>query len=73
MPKPPTCIKIIRIVCPNKVKCVPVSTTINPVTQTALVEVNKASRYEISSWVALGKINKSEPIKIITKKLAIKI
>jgi PIN domain nuclease of toxin-antitoxin system len=52
---------------------VPVSTTINPVTQTALVEVNKASRYEISSWVALGKINKSEPIKIITKKLAIKI
>ena len=43
MPRPPNWISTKMIICPKKVKCVPVSTTINPVTQTAEVEVNKAS------------------------------
>ena len=44
------------MVCPKSVKYVAVSTTINPVTQTALVEVNKASTNEIPPTVAIGAI-----------------
>ena len=58
-------------ICPNWVKKLPVSTTIRPVTQTALVEVNKASISVIPEWVALGSISNITPITIMDKKLII--
>ncbi|MNW12205.1 hypothetical protein D3C71_2098350 [compost metagenome] len=46
-------------------KSEPVSTTANPVTQTAEVEVNKASSQEmLSPFDAAGKASNREPIKI---------
>jgi hypothetical protein len=53
------------------VKKVPVSTTIRPVTHTALVEVNIASMSVIPECVALGSINNRNPITIMAKKLII--
>jgi hypothetical protein len=50
-----------------------VSTTNSPVTQTALTEVKKESRYDKGSVCALGSINKPEPISMIIKKLDEKI
>ena len=44
MPNPPICISVRIIICPNNVKCNPVSYTISPVTQVAEVEVNTAPR-----------------------------
>ena len=58
--------------CPVNVKVVPVSTTVNPVTHTALVEVNKASVKLIPSYVALGNLSKTAPNKMMNKKLAAK-
>jgi hypothetical protein len=49
-----------------------VSTTISPVTQTALVDVNNASINEIPLYVAFGSINNKVPARIIDKKLKIK-
>ena len=43
MPNPPTWIRPRMTACPNPVQYVGVSTTVNPVTHTALVEVNNAS------------------------------
>lgn len=57
------------MILPNVVNAVAVSTTINPVTHTALVDVNKASRKEIGWICALGSINNPEPIMMINKKL----
>ena len=42
MPSPPTCISIKITICPNRLKAA-VSTVLNPVTQTAEVEMNSAS------------------------------
>jgi len=42
-PNPPTCISTARKNCPNGVNVFPASTAINPVTQTALVDVYRAS------------------------------
>jgi hypothetical protein len=46
MPKPPICIKRSKITNPNVVK-IPESTTINPVSVTALVAVKNASNGDI--------------------------
>ncbi|MNC25367.1 hypothetical protein D3C75_734550 [compost metagenome] len=46
-------------------KSEPVSTTANPVTQTAEVEVNKASSQEMPSpFDATGKASRMEPMKM---------
>jgi hypothetical protein len=58
---------------PKGVKTVAVSTTIKPVTQTALTEVNRASRNDNGCIVAFGSINNPLPIAIINKKLKAKI
>ncbi len=44
---PPSCIKNNNRTCPLKEKYVAVSTTVSPVTQLALIEVNKASKNDI--------------------------
>ncbi len=54
---------------PKVVKSLPVFSTDKPVTQTALVEVNKASKNEIPCVVALGSVSRKAPISIITIKL----
>ena len=41
---PPSCIKAIIIMCPFSEKAVAVSITVSPVTQEALIDVNKASK-----------------------------
>ena len=51
------------------VKAVEVSTTANPVTQTALVEVKSALVKVIPFVVALGSINKKAPVKAKIMKL----
>ena len=60
-------------ICPNNEKCTAVSTTINPVTQTELVLVKRASMYEnqCPSFEAIGKLSKSEPTKMTARKLTI--
>src|SRR6056297_2213946 len=74
-PNPPICKSTSMIICPNLVKYVAVSTTINPVTHTAEVDVNKLSTKEIPSedTVALGIIKRKVPIIIITIKDRINI
>jgi hypothetical protein len=57
------------IICPKSEKKLPVSTTIKPVTQTALVDVNIASISEIFPVEAFGSIKIKEPAVIIVKKL----
>ncbi len=52
----------------NDVKSVPVFKTVSPVTQLALVEVNKASTNEIGEVVIRGIINKTVPITIKMQK-----
>ena len=54
---------------PTKVKSVAVSTTVKPVTQTALVEVNKALVKVIPLVVELGSIKRNAPDKAKIKKL----
>ena len=65
MPSPPVWIRTISINCPNGLKVVPVSTTVRPVTQTADVEVNRAStnpsRPMVDAW---GSISKQIPVKM---------
>ena len=55
--------------CPNVVKYFPVSTTVNPVTHTALVAVKSASIIEIPLYVAFGRSNSKVPPKIKSIKL----
>jgi len=57
------------IIFPRGVKAVAVSTTIRPVTHTALTDVNNASRKLSGILWALGSINNPDPIKIIIRKL----
>ena len=72
-PNPPICINIIMTNCPKEVKVVATSTGTKPVTQTALVDTNKAFTHEIPSTVQRGNINKPVPIQIIRKKLPARI
>ena len=58
-------------ICPKCVKSLLVSTTINPVTQVAEVEVNRASQYDndpefVLAW---GSQRSIEPVKIAKAKL----
>ena len=59
------------IIWPNNEKCVNVSKTTSPVTQVALVEVNKASKklVHVPALLAIGKQRSNVPIIIILKKL----
>ena len=63
MLRPPNWISIIKTMCPFCVKYVAVSTTINPVTQQALIDVNSASKKGIiwTSLVISGIISKPAP------------
>ena len=69
IPIPPSCISTKIIDCPTVVKAELVSTTAKPVTQTALVAVNKALVKLIAAEVALGSINKKAAVKGRIKKL----
>ena len=72
MPRPPTWIRQRIIVFPRVVNAVEVSTTIRPVTHTALAEVKKESRKDNGRVCARGSINIPEPISMITRKLVAK-
>ena len=54
---------------PRGVKYVAVSTTVRPVTHTALTDVNKELRKVKGSEWAFGNINNPDPIRMIIKKL----
>ena len=71
-PRPPIWINVKIIPLPIGVNCEAVSTTVNPVTQTALVEVKKASIKRIPFVVEFGSNNRPVPIKIINRKLPAK-
>ena len=59
-PRPPSCIKIRRTVCPNDEKVRPGGKIVNPVTHTAEAEVNRQSIKGTCSWtiVAIGRWSK---------------
>jgi len=61
------------IICPNREKSLPVSFTISPVTQVALVAVKSASTTptEIPLLEHCGRAKKKAPIRIVTRKLKI--
>ncbi len=59
-------------VCPKKVKSVAVSTTIRPVTHTALVAVKKASVKLMEPGVAAGSSSSSAPTTMMPAKLPTK-
>ena len=76
IPKPPSCISDRIINLPIKLKSSPVFFTIRPVTQVALVAVNKAStklRFLASGADAFGSISKPAPEIIKTRKLTISV
>ena len=73
MPNPPICMSSIMTVFPKRVKQLFVFTTANPVTHTALVEVNKASMGAIPLEVEGGSMSRTVPSTINRKKLKIKI
>ena len=70
MPRPPVWISVRIIVWPNRVNEVPVSVTLRPVTQTAEVDVNRASTkfnplpVPVVAW---GKRSRPAPAKIIAR------
>jgi hypothetical protein len=70
MPSPPTCISPARTTCPYVDQCVPVSTATSPVTHTAEVEVNSASRNrgESPDSVDAGSMSRPVPIMIASRK-----
>lgn len=68
-PKPPIWISIRMMNFPSMVNAVAISKGVRPVTQTALVETNKASIKEIRIRPLLGDINKKVPIRMMIKKL----
>lgn len=57
---------------PEVVNAEEVSSTIKPVTQTALVDVKSASRNEMGCVQAFGSIKNPEPIMMMSKKLKTK-
>ncbi len=74
MPRPPSWISSRITVRPKRVNPAPVSRTISPVTHTALVEVNRASR-KLMGWsggVARGSIRRPEPTRINEAKMSTK-
>src|SRR5688500_12118602 len=69
MPRPPICISIRMITCPVVLNAVAVSTTISPVTHTALADVKNASTGWIGVVVALGSRSKNPPMTMRAAKL----
>ena len=69
MPIPPNWISIKMITCPIVVKVDATSIVVNPVTHTALVAVNRASKNDIPLTVARGSSSKPVPAIIIAIKL----
>ena len=69
MPIPPNCIRKRMMTCPAVVNVEAISIVVSPVTHTALVAVNKASKNEMPLTVARGKSKSPVPAKIIVKKL----
>ena len=65
-PIPPIWINVKMIPCPKYDQYVAVSCTINPVTQTADVEVNKASANDVHSLLceAIGSVSNKAPARI---------
>ena len=72
IPMPPNCIKTKMMDCPTIVKAEEVSSTVSPVTQTALVAVKSAFVKVIPLVVALGSIKRKPPVKARIKKLPTK-
>ena len=66
MPNPPICINVIRTILPKRVSSFEISITVSPVTQTALVAVNKASIKCIFPLTVLKGKYKSKLPKVIT-------
>ena len=57
--------------CPNKLNCSLITTDTNPVTHVAEVAINKLFKYDVGlALLQIGKLNKTEPIKITAKKLS---
>ncbi len=73
MPSPPNCRSTRMNACPVRVKSSPVVSTVSPVTQTALVAVNRASTRDISTLADCGRSSSSVPSPINTAKLLTKI
>lgn len=61
---PPSCMRIMMMICPFSVKWVAVSTVVSPVTQLALVEVKRASIKRMPEWVISGSHNNNVPAEI---------
>lgn len=72
MPSPPICIRQMIIIFPRGVKNVAVSTTMSPVTHTALTDVKNEFRKDNGRVWAFGNINKPVPINMIIRKLKLK-
>ena len=74
MPSPPIWMSARMTIWPNGLKWVPVSTTVNPVTQVALVAVNSASTKDNDfPTEAGGNISINVPVRIAPAKLSIRI
>ena len=69
MPIPPNCMRKRMMMCPAVVNVVATSMVVSPVTHTALVAVNRASKNDIPLTVARGNNNSPVPAKIMAKKL----
>jgi hypothetical protein len=71
-PRPPSWINRSRTHWPSSVRSLPTSITLKPVTQTALVLVNKASTNVIGRVPVLGNKNNAAPIAMSITKLTVK-
>ncbi len=69
IPNPLNCISIKIISFPKNVKSLAVSIAVNPVTQTALIEVKNASAKDISCTVVPGNSKRPAPLNVSNKKL----
>ena len=75
IPSPPICISTKITICPKTLQVVAVGSVTRPVTQVAVVAVNRASMYEtLSPFLALiGSDNNALPTNMAIKKLSIMI
>ena len=71
-PRPPICIRSRITICPKKLQVVAVGRVTSPVTQVAVVAVNKASVYDtvFPSAQLIGSDSSRLPIRIVIKKLS---
>ena len=75
IPSPPICIRTKMTACPNFDQYVAVSLTTRPVTQTAEVEVKRASSIDapMPDAVDTGRVSKKAPVRITAINPAIMI